>query len=151
MKIKHLLQKTLKEQSSNLYVQIFRYLLSGGTAFVLDAGAMILLKEVWHIDYRVAAIMGVSIGLVYTYFLNAFWVFDERKLTNRWWEFWAFVLIGLVGIGLTWVCMQFFTDILGIHYVMSKLMTTAVISVWSFVVKKKFLFNKQKENLKRNE
>lgn len=143
MKIKQLIHKSLKEQSGNIYVQIFRYLISGGTAFLLDAGSMILFKELWHIDYRIAATLGVFIGLVYTYFLNAFWVFDERKLTNRWAEFWAFVFIGLVGIGLTWVCMQFFTEKLSIHYVVSKLITTVVISIWSFFVKKKFLFTQK--------
>lgn len=137
--------KILKEKSGNLYIQIFRYLISGGTAFLIDTLVMILLKEVFGMYFLYASIISFVIGLIFTYLLSIYWVFDSRRLKeNQFRELIIFALIGLVGIVLTWVFMKLFTDKLALYYVVSKVLTTIIVSIWNFVAKKMLLFTTKK-------
>ena len=75
-----------------------------------------------------------------TYILSIYWIFDEHRTENKIVEFSVFLLIGLSGIllniGLMWV----FTSLCSIYYMLSKLITTVIVFVWNFVLKKKLLF-----------
>ncbi|MFV0392458.1 MAG: GtrA family protein [Paludibacteraceae bacterium] len=145
MELNDFLNKILKEKSGNLYVQVFRYLISGGTAFLIDTLTMILLKEVFAMYFLYASIISFIIGLIFTYLLSIYWVFDRRRLKeNQLQELIIFVLIGLVGIVLTWFFMSLFTDKLALYYVVSKVLTTIIVSIWNFVAKKMLLFTTKK-------
>lgn len=143
MKWKEQLNQIFKGKTGNVYVQLFRYLLSGGTAFLMDVGLMILLKEVFGVHYLTASIIGFIVGLIFTYILSIRWIFDERRLANKWNELVVFALIGVVGIGLTWFFMKLFTSILLLYYVFSKVLTTVIVSLWNFGAKKLILFTKK--------
>lgn len=145
MAFKDWLNKILKEKNDNIYVQFFRYSISGGTAFLIDTGTMILLKEVFGMYYLYASVISFVIGLIITYLLSIYWIFDQRKLAEKQGqELLIFILIGLVGIGLTWFFMKFFTNTIAIHYVISKIMTTVIVSLWNFTAKKILLFTNKK-------
>lgn len=143
MKWKEQLNQIFKGKTGNVYVQLFRYLLSGGTAFLMDISLMILLKEVFGVHYLTASIIGFIVGLIFTYLLSIYWIFDERRLKNRLNELIIFALIGIVGIGLTWFFMKLFTSILLLYYVFSKVLTTVIVSLWNFGAKKLILFTKK--------
>lgn len=142
MELKEQLNQVLKGKTGNTYIQLFRYLLSGGTAFIIDIGVMVLLKEVLGVNYLPASVIGFIVGLIFTYILSIRWIFNERRLANRWNELAIFALIGVVGIGLTWIFMKIFTEVLLIYYVISKVLTTIIVSLWNFTAKKLILFTK---------
>lgn len=144
MKLTDWFNQVFKDKTGNIYVQLIRYVFAGGTAFILDTGVMILLKEVFHVYYLYASIIGFIVGLIFTYMLSILWIFDERRLKSRWNEILIFALIGIVGIGLTWFFMRFFTEFLFTHYVVSKVLTTIIVSLWNFAAKKVLLFTKKK-------
>lgn len=143
MELKEQLNQVLKGKTGNTYIQLFRYLLSGGTAFIIDIGVMVLLKEVLGVNYLPASVIGFIVGLIFTYILSIRWIFNERRLANRWNELAIFALIGVVGIGLTWIFMKIFTEALLIYYVISKVLTTIIVSLWNFTAKKLILFTKK--------
>lgn len=143
MELKEQLNQVLKGKTGNTYIQLFRYLLSGGTAFIIDIGVMVSLKEVLGVNYLLASVIGFIVGLIFTYILSIRWIFNERRLANRWNELVIFALIGVVGIGLTWIFMKIFTEALLIYYVISKVLTTIIVSLWNFTAKKLILFTKK--------
>jgi putative flippase GtrA len=144
MKFTEQIDRIFKVKTGNIYVQLLRYLLSGGAAFLIDTGLMILLKEVVGMNYLPASILGFVAGLIFTYILSIRWIFNERRLTSRWNELAIFIWIGVVGIGLTWFFMKLFTGVFLIYYVISKVLTTVIVSLWNFGAKKLILFTKKK-------
>ena len=84
-------------------------------------------------------------GLLITYLFSVLWVFDKRRLSNRSAEIGIFVLIGVIGLGLTELLMWLFADKAGIHYLVSKIITTVLVFIWNFVAKKTILFSKADE------
>ena len=133
----------LRQKDGNLFGQIVRYVFSGGMAFVLDMGVMIALKELAGIREALAATAGNVAGLIFTYVLSVFWIFDKRKYSNWIVEFLIFALIGVGGAAITYLLMSVFVDFLGIYYIISKLVTVLIVAVYAFIAKKMLLFSKR--------
>ena len=50
-----------------------------------------------------------------------------------------FIILSIVGLILTEIIMWFGTDILKIHYLIVKIVATAIVMVFNFVTRKMFL------------
>lgn len=139
----NLLNKLLIAPTDNGVIQLFRYLFVGGFAFLVDYGLLVLLTEVFGLHYLVSATLSFLAGLVVNYLLSTSWIFRRSTLENKWTEFLIFAIIGVVGLGLNNLLLYLFTDKCGIHYMISKLLTTALVMLWNFGARKMILFNKK--------
>lgn len=138
------LNSLLKDPTGNMVVQALRYAVSGGVAFVADFLLLYVLTDCAHVHYLLSAILSFCVGLLITYLLSVYWIFDKRRFDSRVPEIIIFVLIGLVGLLITALFMWLFTDLLQIHYLLSKVLTTFVSTVWNFLAKKFMLFSDRK-------
>lgn len=138
-----LIQKAFIEKTDNWFIQLFRYFFVGGFAFLVDYGLLVLLTEVFGLHYLVSATISFLAGLVVNYLLSTSWIFRKSTLENKWAEFLIFAVIGVVGLGLNNLLLYLLTDKLHIHYMISKLITTALVMIWNFGARKIVLFNKK--------
>ena len=74
------------------------------------------------------------------YLLSKAWVFKASKFRSRSAEFSLFAGIGIVGLVLNDVILWALTSHLGIYYVLSKLVATAVVFFWNFGARKILVF-----------
>ncbi|MDE7091729.1 MAG: GtrA family protein [Bacteroidales bacterium] len=132
----------LRRRDGALLGQLLRYVLSGGLAFCIDFGLMVVLREWGDVREAVAASVGNFVGLVITYILSVVWIFDRRRFSNVYLEFGLFFLIGLSGTALTYLLMRFLADGCGLYYMIAKLVTVAMVTLWNFVAKKLLLFSR---------
>lgn len=130
----------IKGRSSELKVQVFRYLISGGTAFVLDFSTLWFLTEIVNFHYLISSILANGVGLIVTYLFSILWIFDKRIVKNRVVEFSIFIVIGVIGAALTIFFMWVITELIGVHYLISKVITVLLVALTTFVLKKKVLF-----------
>ncbi len=137
------LKKLFLEETDNWFIQLFRYLFVGGAAFLVDYGLLVLLTEVFGLHYLVSATISFIAGLIVNYLLSTSWIFRKSKMENKWAEFLIFSIIGVVGLLLNNLLLYLFTDLAHIHYMISKLITTAIVMLWNFGARKIILFNKK--------
>ena len=126
---------------NNLFIQFFRYTLVGGLAFVVDLVLLFVLTEYAHWHYLVSATLSFLAGLLVNYILSTQWIFRSSKIKNKKIEFILFGLIGVIGLGLNNVLLYFFTDLIGLYYMLSKLITAVLVYAWNFLGRRYFLFN----------
>ena len=138
-----MIKKVLFGKANNAYIQLFRYLFAGGVAFLADVSILYLLTEYAHVHYLLSSLAGFSAGLTITYLMSIYWIFDEKSKNNKAVELTIFIIIGTIGLGLTSLFMWLFTSLLLLHYLFSKILTTAIVFVWNFVAKKQILFTKK--------
>lgn len=138
------IHKLFAGKASGLAMQLFRYFFVGGAAFVVDYASLWLLTEVFGLHYLYSAAIAFILGLICNYVLSTAWVFDNNRLKNRWAEFAVFALIGVIGLGLNELIMYAGTGLLHLHYMLSKLVSTAIVFFWNFFARKFILFNKRK-------
>jgi putative flippase GtrA len=132
----------IRKKTDHLFVQFIRYFISGGIAAIVDFGLLYLLTDIFHLYYLWSAIISFSVGLVITYLFSISWIFNQRRISNRWIELFIFGIIGAVGLLLTYYFMQLFTDVLHLHYMLSKVLTTVIVFFWNFSAKRFILFTK---------
>ena len=137
------LHRLFAGQASGTLTQLILYGFVGGLAFIVDYGSLWFLTEVCGLHYLLSAAIAFVLGLVCNYLLSTSWVFSGRRLENRWAEFAVFALIGIVGLGLNELIMWVGTDLLHLHYMLSKIISTAIVFFWNFFARKFILFNKQ--------
>lgn len=123
-----------------LLKQLLKFSVVGGTAFLIDYGIMVLLTEVVQIDYLISSAISFSISVIYNYLLSVFWVFDvNRSETEHGKSFIIFLVLSLIGLGLNQLLMWLGSDILSIHYMITKIGATAIVMVYNFITRKLFL------------
>ncbi len=138
-----LIQRLFLSPTNHWFIQLFRYCFVGGFAFLVDYGLLVLFTEVFGLHYLVSATISFIAGLIVNYFLSICWVFRKSKLKKKWAEFIVFSIIGIVGLILNNLFLYVLTDPLHVHYMISKLITTALVMVWNFGARKIILFNKK--------
>ncbi len=124
--------------TSNSFIQFFRYVFVGGAAFLVDAGILFLLERL-GLNYLVATIFAFIAGLVANYTMSKFLVFQKSTINGKL-EFIFYGIIGLLGLGLTELFMYLFTDILGLYFMLSKIIVAVIVLIWNFLARKLILY-----------
>ena len=135
------INKLLKSQDT--FYQLIRYGFVGGLAFIADYGSLYALTEWFGVPYLVSAAVAFIIGLTVNYILSNIIVFSTHRLNNRWAEFLIFAIIGVIGLGLNELIMYCAVELIGLHYMVAKLISTALVFFWNFFARKMTLFYKQ--------
>jgi len=135
-----MVEKLFRKPTDNIYIQAFRYVLSGGLAYTVDYSSLIILVEVFKMHYLSAAAIAFVLGSTTAYILNVAWVFDKRTFNNRFVEISIFAGLAMVGLVLNQTCIWFFTENANMHYLFSKLIATMIVVIWNFFGRKYLLF-----------
>jgi len=122
-------------------VQFLRYTLVGACAFAFDFSCLFFLTSYCHVYYLISAAIAFLVGLAVNYALSVAWVFNRRRMNSWFSEFVVFALIGLGGLLLNEVFIWFFTDILLLFYLLSKAISTVLVYLYNFLVRKYVLFS----------
>lgn len=119
-----------------LLKQLYRYTLTAGVGFAVDFGVLIFSKEVLNAPYLLAATFGFISGVVVLYLLGNRYVFSNPKIKSELVNFLIFTIIGVIGLGILLGLMKLLTGVLGIQYVLSKLLATVVVYLWNFFARR---------------
>ena len=129
-------RELLYKPTDNATLQFLRYIIVGGCAFVADFCTVWLLKEL-GLHYLVAGVFGFLLGVTVNYILSKTLAFSGKKANmSREAEFILFIVISLIGLGLTELLMWAFTDGLGLFYLLSKAIAAIIVLLWNFFAKK---------------
>lgn len=131
-----------------LIKEFLRYLVVGGTAFLVDYATLYLLshfvfQSMGDVGVYLATAIGFIAGLTYNYILSLIWVFQgakERKQGKSVGGFALFALIGIIGLLLTEGGMYVGFQLLQIHYMIVKLFVAAIVLLWNYGARKLLIF-----------
>ncbi|PXF59226.1 MAG: GtrA family protein [Deltaproteobacteria bacterium] len=135
-----MIESLIKNKTNNTFIQLFRYTFVGGFAFIFDFGLLFILTEYFNIYYLVSAAIAFLFGLIINYGLSIVLIFEKHSIKSKHIEFVIFALIGIIGLSLNEFFIWFFTEIINIYYLYSKLISTALVYFWNFFVRKYTLF-----------
>lgn len=123
----------------HLIAQFMKFGVVGAVAFVIDYGLLALLTEVFGVNYLASATVSFTASVVFNYVASMRYVFTHKEGMSRRREFVIFVVLSVVGLGINNACMWAGVELFGIHYLLTKIVATAIVMVWNFVTRKIFL------------
>ncbi|MEY8562906.1 GtrA family protein [Eggerthellaceae bacterium 3-80] len=122
-----------------LIAQIMKFGVVGLIAFCIDYGLMVFLTEVVSLNYLISATISFTASVIFNYLASMRYVFRHKAGMSRRKEFVIFVILSVLGLGINNGCMWIGVELFGISYLVVKIVATAVVMVWNFVTRKKFL------------
>ena len=122
-----------------LISQFMKFGVVGVIAFVIDYGLLALLTELFGINYLVSATISFTASVVFNYVASMRYVFTHKEGMSRRREFVIFVVLSVIGLLINNGCMWAGVELLGVHYLLTKIVATAIVMIWNFVTRKIFL------------
>jgi len=123
---------------SKLFVQILRFGVVGGLAFLIDSSILYVLTEYAHIYVLYSSIISFIVSLIFNYVMSIFWVFDvEKKQGVK--EVLLFAILSTIGLGVNQLVMYLGVEVFHIYYMFCKVMATFIVMVYNFVTRKIFI------------
>ena len=157
-----------KQTFKDLFWEIFRFLLVGGTATLVDYAVFYLFRQWlfpktlfawpgWNtLSLIIATAFGFCVGLLVNWILSVKFVFravKDKKEASSQKSFWIFALIGLIGLAITELGVLLLVYILpeitlfGVTEFLlpwdewlSKILMTCIVLVFNYVARKTFIF-----------
>jgi putative flippase GtrA len=120
--------------------ELFKSILSSIVSFALDFSIFLFLTEVVGLYYVVSSAVGFVAGTSLSYVLSVYWIFAKRKFAHTRLEFFIFLGVGLIGVGLNSLLLYIFTEYVGIYYAVSKIISASIVFFFNFFSRKIILF-----------
>ena len=125
-----------KNATDSIFIQFFRYLFVGGLSFLVDFFLLYFFSDICGVYYLISAALSFIISLIVNYSLSTLWVFNSNQINNKLMEFVVFSLIGVIGLIFTEIILYLCTDIFGIYYLISKIISTIIVMFWNFLARR---------------
>lgn len=133
--------------SRQTQAQFIRFFVVGAISFLVDTGILFFLKEFLKFDLVLfglisgANVISVMCGMVTSFMLNRHWAFKagEQKVMSQGGRFLVVFIVTYIG---NQIVFGWFTNVLAIHYLISKVLVTLLQMVTSFLMYKFYVFKK---------
>ena len=132
-----------------LIEQFLKFGVVGAIAFCIDYGVLMLLSQALGWDPVLSAAVSFCVSVIFNYLASMKYVFQRRDDMSRRREFVVFIALSVVGLGINELVMLAGTAALGISALavtFTKLVATAVVMVWNFLSRKKWLEAKPEQS-----
>ena len=134
-----LLHIKVSKKTENLLIQIFKFGIVGGIAFLIDYVVLFCCKEFIGLSVLLSAAIAFTVSVVYNYIASVKWVFDVNKEKSAKKNFVIFIILSIIGLIITEIIMWIGSDIMKINYLIVKIIATAIVMVFNFITRKMFL------------
>ena len=129
----------ISEKNEKLLLQIFKFVIVGGTATILDWIIYYICYNFFHIEPLIANIISFTISVIYNYIASVTWVFDVNKEKSKVRIFIEFIIFSILGFLLSEFLLWLGIHKLGLNAMLVKILSTIIVMVFNFVTRKIFL------------
>lgn len=132
----------LEMRMKKLIEQILKFGVVGIIATVIDFGVLYVLSQPLGLDPVLSAGISFCVSLVFNYVASMRYVFTHREDMSRSREFVIFLVLSLIGLAFNEAIMAAGVAVLGssaLAVMGTKVLATAIVMVWNFVSRKKWL------------
>lgn len=136
-KVMRLLHMKVDKKTENLLIQIFKFVIVGGIATLIDFILLFVFKELIHLQVIVSNTLSFCISLIYNYIASVKWVFDVNRDKDPKKNFLIFLIFSIIGLAINDFIMYLLINKLSTF--ISKIIATAIVMVFNFITRKMFL------------
>lgn len=121
-------------------MRLFRYLLVGGTAALLDWSLFWVLAVPLAIHYLLAAFLSFTAATFLNYVLSILHVFESEARFSRNHEVALVFLVSAIGLAINQVAMLVLVGYLGFNLLLSKIAASGTVFAWNYTARAHFVF-----------
>ena len=132
--LRHLGRLSLR---SGEFARFVKFCLVGGSGVLVNMGLTWLLTEKAGIFYALSNVIAIETAIITNYLLNYSFTFRDRRVAGKKSfivKMAQFNLVSLGGMIINVGILSFFTEIVGLHYLISNLIGIAGATLWNYFV-----------------
>ncbi|OIP78808.1 MAG: hypothetical protein AUK20_03045 [Parcubacteria group bacterium CG2_30_45_37] len=129
------------------YKRIVKYLIAGSAGAFTNLVFLYIFTEFIGLWYLISTSLAFVIAFCVSFFLQKFWTFRDGNSEIIYKQMAAYFSVALANLGLNGLLMYFLVDGFGIWYMLAQLITSGSIAIESYWVYKKFIFNRDEQNI----
>ncbi len=139
----------MKNNESSHWIQLFRYIVAGTLTTLLD----LLIFQVSYYQFgfsrNESVFYAFITALLFSFVVNRFWTFKGNYTNDEWRisQFLKFVFVASIGLMITLFSMKILTEYFSIEALFSKIITSAIVFGWNFIVNSFWTFSSKDEEI----
>ncbi|MEN9405464.1 MAG: hypothetical protein RLY47_423 [Candidatus Parcubacteria bacterium] len=122
---------------------LLRFLISGGTGFLVQVGLLYVLTEWFYLWYVLSGTLAFLFSQTTSFILQKLWTFKDFTRVRVHHQAVMFLCVGVLGIILNAALLYLFVDLLHVHYLFSQALSSALLAFLSFYIYSSRIFLKQ--------
>ena len=134
--MKEFINKLFIKNTDKGIIQFIRYFFVGGVAAVVNIGTLYLLVDMFNFNYILSNVIGFVLGKIINYCLIKMFVFTSENSMSKIFEIIMYIVIGILGLCFDTFMLWIFTSIVGLYYMLSKIVSTLLTFGWNFLARK---------------
>jgi dolichyl-phosphate beta-glucosyltransferase len=128
-------------------LKIIKFLIVGITSTIIDLVFLYIFVDILSISLFIWVILAFLLAVINWFTWNKMWTFKDKSTKYKR-QFTKFLFVSIWGLILTLLFMYIFTISLWIYYILSKLLTSAIVVIWNFLWNKYWTFKIKKSKYK---
>jgi len=119
--------------------EVFRFVVNGVVSFLVDYGLLYSLTEFAGMHYLWSSALSFIASVMVNYWICVVWVFEGVGKTGKKTKL-IFLASSVAGLGINQGLMWLLVDKADIYYMAAKIIATAAVMAWNYVMKRKALY-----------
>lgn len=124
------------------YARVGRFIISGGTAAVVDLGLLYLITEWFGSHYLLSAGLAFIAAFFVSFTLQKFWTFENTSTERVHIQVSLSFVIAVINLGLNTALMYVFVERFHLWYMAAQILAGIILAFESFFVLRSFIFRK---------
>lgn len=118
-----------------------KYVVSGGSAAVVNLGLLYILTEYAHLYYLLSAVCSFLAAFFISFLLQKFWTFADKQTTNMHWQMASFFAVSLCNLLLNTALLYVLVDFFHIWYIAAEVCAGIFLAAITFFVYRHVIFS----------
>lgn len=128
------------DYTNNERFKFLCYLFVGGSAALLEWALFYFLAYPLSLPYLISTTLAFSLSTIYHYFASIALVFDSQTKYSKNKELFLVIIVSIMGLILNLIFMSILVSYLNLAAMYSKIITSFIVFVWNYVLRKKYIF-----------
>ncbi|MFA7252428.1 MAG: glycosyltransferase [Candidatus Paceibacterota bacterium] len=121
------------------FQRMIRYGLVGVTGTLIDLAFLFILVEYFHLQVILAATISFILAATNNFVWNKIWTFNNKNKAYHH-QYLKFLIISFIGLNITLLLMSLLHLILGLWYILAKIITSLLVLYWNYWGNKHWTF-----------
>jgi putative flippase GtrA len=125
------------------HTKLFRYAVSGGTAFGTNVLFLFLFTDIFGVWYLASAVFAFILAFFVSFLLHKFWTFGDHSRDGMHAQMGGYFAVALVNLALNTLLVYVFVERASLHYLVAQMLASLLIAMESFFVYQHVIFRKK--------
>lgn len=123
--------------------KLIRYLISGGTAALVNWTTLFLLVYLGHMYYLYASILAFIVSIAVSFTMQKFWTFRDNLVHDIHIQFTRYLAVIFLSLLLNTALVYFLVEKMNVWYLLAQITATAIIAIINFFAYRHFVFRER--------